>query len=275
MDRFSATKAHASSQASLGPSRVSGASFNRSSGKRRTGRLLLASLQCVSKQTFHRLHVGVKRPLQERGSGGGSYSSVFKTGQERKKKGGRTWWTGLAPPEGVALSSLARPNKQTVFLPEGPRRCALRGVCVFTLQLSGTRALGGTGGPTGGATGGTASGCAGGGPGSATGRRRRDRTLAALARTQPRTGVWTYTCRWELQGGGGASWEACRQGEGQQWGGQASSAQASADLVPSVLKREDRMKALNRGANQKVPLGRPSPVCPGWWGAMGWWPMGG
>lgn len=37
---------------------------------------------------------------------------------------------------------------------------------MFRLQLSGTRALGGTGGPTGGATGGTGSGWAGGGPGS-------------------------------------------------------------------------------------------------------------
>lgn len=49
---------------------------------------LLPSLQCVSKQTFQRLDVGVKRPLQKRGSGGGSrgggicYSSVFKTGLE-------------------------------------------------------------------------------------------------------------------------------------------------------------------------------------------------
>lgn len=48
--------------------------------------------------------------------------------------------------------------------------------------------------------------------------------------------MWTYTCRWELQGGVGASWEECPRGEGQQWGGQASSAQASVDLVPSVLK---------------------------------------
>lgn len=56
-----------------------------------------------------------------------------------------------------------------------------------------------------------------------------------LAWTKSKTRFWTYTCRWELQGGVGASWEACRQGEGQQWGGQASSAQASVDLVPLVL----------------------------------------
>lgn len=47
------------------------------------------------------------------------------------------------------------------------------------------------------------------------------------------------TCRWEHQGGEGASWEACHQAEAQQWGGQASSGLALAALVPlglSVLR---------------------------------------
>lgn len=49
-------------------------------------------------------------------------------------------------------------------------------------------------------------------------------------------GICTHTCRWEHQGGEGASWEACHQAEAQQWGGQASSGLALAALVPLGLQ---------------------------------------
>lgn len=57
---------------------------------------------------------------------------------------------------------------------------------------------------------------------------------------KPNENVWqkeirTHTCRWELQGGVGASLEACRQEVGQQKAGQKSCVRASAGLVPLVL----------------------------------------
>lgn len=75
--------------------------------------------------------------------GGISYSSVFKTGLEKKEES-EPWFTHLTSPEGVTLSSLVWPSKQKqCFLLEDPRRCALRGgVCVQALVVGHSSAWG-------------------------------------------------------------------------------------------------------------------------------------